>query len=59
MRDELKDILLNVGKWCDKYSKDYLSIAFVNGTLMSNLDTKDADYTETDMTLNYEKEVER
>ena len=49
MREELKKIALELREWAEKYGKDYISIAYVDGNLQSNLEPTDEDYTKCDL----------
>ena len=47
MREELEKIGLELREWARKYKKDYVSMAFVDDTIIANIDTKDKDYENT------------
>lgn len=44
MREELKKIALELREWAEKYDKNYVDMACINGNLQANLDTTDEDY---------------
>lgn len=49
MREELKKIALELREWAEKYNKDYVTVAYVNGNLMTNLETTDEDFDKCDL----------
>lgn len=54
MIDDLKKIMLDLRKWCKKYGKGYMSIAFINNNLISCADNDDEDRDKLDLFLNGE-----
>lgn len=49
MKEELKKIALELREWAEKYNKDYITMAYVNGSTTAWLDTNDADCNECDL----------
>lgn len=49
MKEELKKIALELREWAEKYNKDYITMAYVNGNLMTNLETTDEDFDKCDL----------
>lgn len=49
MKEELKRIALELREWAEKYNKDYVTMAYVNGSTTAWSDTNDADYNECDL----------
>lgn len=56
MRDELKKIALELRKWAEKYNKDYITMAYVYGDLMANIENTDDDYDECSLFITNGKE---
>lgn len=56
MKEELKRIALELREWAEKYNKDYVTMAYVNGSTTSWLDTNDADYNECDLFIMNDEE---
>lgn len=56
MKEELKRIALELREWAEKYNKDYVTMAYVNGSTTAWLDTNDADYNECDLFIMNDEE---
>ena len=56
MKEELKKIALELREWAEKYNKDYVTMAYVNGSTTAWLDTNDADYNECDLFIMNDEE---
>ena len=49
MKEELKKIALELRAWAEKYDKNYVDMACINGNLQASLDTTDEDYNKCDL----------
>ncbi len=56
MKEELKKIVLELREWAEKYDKDYISVAYVNGSLMTNLKMTDEKFDECDLYIMNDEE---
>lgn len=56
MKEELKRIALELREWAEKYNKDYVTMAYVNGSTTAWSDTNDADYNECDLFIMNDEE---
>ena len=55
MKDELIQIALSLRNWCKKYNKNYIDMAVVNGSVMTNVAQEDKDYKELDIYVGKEE----
>lgn len=56
MKEELKKIVLELREWAEKYDKDYISVAYVNGSLMTNLKMTDEKFDECNLFIMNDEE---
>lgn len=57
MKEELKQIGLELHKWAKKYNKDLVDVCVIDGNILANVKTDDKDYRELDMFIR-DNEVE-
>lgn len=55
MKDELIQIALSLHNWCQKYNKNYVDMAVVNGNIMANVSQKDKDHKKLDIYIRKEE----
>lgn len=55
MREELKEITLKLKEWCDKYNKDYVTMCFINNSLMAGLSADDEDYEKCKVFIGFDE----
>lgn len=56
MKEELEAIGKKLKKWCVKYNKNYVNMAFVNGSVIANVDAEDKNYEELEIYIKGDEE---
>lgn len=56
MKEELKKIALELREWGEKYDKNYVTVTYLDKTLMANIDTTDVDYNECNLFIMNDEE---
>ena len=56
MKEELKKIALELREWGEKYDENYVTVTYLDKTLMANIDTTDVDCNECDLFIMNDEE---
>lgn len=56
MKEELEKIGRDLKAWCDKYNKDYVTMCFIQNTIMAMLSADDEDYDNCQVFIQNNKE---